>query len=274
MRITNYTIIVALVFLTVSAATISCKKGCTDEMASNYSQKAKKDNGTCLLIAEPLPAGLKYNRIMPLGASRVEGDRPNFESFRYELWKDLKENNLVFDFVGMESDPASYPLFNGLDFDTDHEGNSGWTSAEILNGIATSLSQINSPDIILFSSPGGNDALKNYPIDETISNINSIIDVLQSNNPNVKILIEQMAPARSDIMTATLTDYINSLHGEVLIIAANKSTSTSQIIAVDMYTGFTDDFLADDVHYNELGADFLASRYYAVLENILEQNLD
>ena len=39
-------------FLTVSAATTSCKKGCTDEMASNYSQKAKKDNGTCLFDGE------------------------------------------------------------------------------------------------------------------------------------------------------------------------------------------------------------------------------
>ena len=80
----------------------------------------------------------------------------------------------------------------------------------------------------------------------SISNINSVIDVLQSNNPNVKILIEQMAPARSDIMTATLADYINSLQSEVSIIVANKSTLTSQIILIDMYTGFTDYFLAVD----------------------------
>ena len=70
--------------------------------------------------------------------------------------------------------------------------------------------------------------------------------MLQSNNPNVKILIEQMAPARSDIMTATLADYINSLQSEVSIIVANKSTLTSQIILIDMYTGFTDYFLAVD----------------------------
>lgn len=274
MKTTNYTILISLVFFTISGVITSCKKGCTDAMASNYSQKAKKDDGTCLFMAEPLPTELKYSRIMPLGASRVDGDRPNFESFRYELWKDLEQKNRVFDFIGTESDPAAYPLFNGLNFDTDHEGNSGWTTVEILNGIATSLSQINSPDIVLFSSPGGNDALKNYPLDQTISNINSIIDLLQVNNPNVKILIEQMAPARSDIMTATLTDYINSLHSEVLIIATNKSTTTSQIIPLDMYTGFKDDFLADDVHYNEAGADFIASRYYAALDSILEYKLD
>ena len=37
------------------------------------------------------------NKILPLGASRVEGARPDYESFRYELWKDLVENDWVFD---------------------------------------------------------------------------------------------------------------------------------------------------------------------------------
>ena len=31
------------------------------------------------------------NKILPLGASRVEGARPDFESYRYELWKLLEE---------------------------------------------------------------------------------------------------------------------------------------------------------------------------------------
>jgi lysophospholipase L1-like esterase len=38
-----------------------------------------------------------------------------------------------------------------------------------------------------------------------------------------------------------------------------------------MFTGFTDDLLSDDVHYNEAGADFIASRYYVILENVLEE---
>ena len=42
------------------------------------------------------------------------------------------------------------------------------------------------------------------------------------------------------------------------------------VIVVDMYTGFTDSMLADDVHYNEIGAEFIASRYYSTLINLLE----
>jgi len=35
------------------------------------------------------PQSTSFNKIMPLGASRVEGARPEFESFRFELWNSL-----------------------------------------------------------------------------------------------------------------------------------------------------------------------------------------
>lgn len=57
--------------------------------------------------------------------SRVEGDRPNYESFRYELWKELIENNWTFGFTGTQLDAASYPLFDNLLFDKYHEGRGG-----------------------------------------------------------------------------------------------------------------------------------------------------
>ncbi len=79
-----------------------------------------------------------------------------------------------------------------------------------------------------------------------------------------------MAPGRTDIMSTELTGFFTQMQQEVLNIVANKTTTTSAIIAVDMFTGFNDGLLADDVHYNESGADFIANRYYNVLVNILE----
>lgn len=217
----------------------------------------------------PILQSTSLNKIMVLGASRVEGNRPEFESFRYELWKDLKEKNWTFDFIGTQSDKAIYPEFNSMSFDKDHEGRSGWTSGQIINGLSGWLNDTGAPDIVLFSSPGGNDALGGLPYDLAIENINAIIDILQANNPDVTIIIEQMAPGRSDIMTSELTSFFDQMQQEVLSIAASHSTSTSQVIAVDMFTGFTDDLLADDVHYNEIGAEFIANRYYNVLEVIM-----
>lgn len=217
------------------------------------------------------PQSTSINKILPLGASRVEGARPDFESYRYELWKDLKGNNWTFDFIGTRSDGASYPQFNGNNFDIDHEGRGGFTSGEILAGLNGWLSQTGSPDIVLFSSPGGNDILNGQNYNQTISNINAIIDALQANNSNVTIIIEQPAQGRSDFMTTEFTNAINQMRQDVLTIATNQTTTSSQVIAVDMFTGFNDTHLADEVHYNEAGAEFIATRYYNVLINVLEQ---
>ena len=221
---------------------------------------------------QPKPPSDSINKIMPLGASRVEGARPAFESFRYELWKDLKENDWTFDYIGSRTDDASYPSFEGEDFDADHEGRGGWTSGEILGGISQWLDAVGAPDIVLFSSPGGNDILNGLAsIEETVANIHAIIDTLQGRNPEVTIIIEELAPGKSDFMTAEFTADFEAMQQEVQTIADQQTTSSSPVITVDMFTGFTDAMLADEVHYNEAGADFIASRYYSVLVNVLEQ---
>ena len=216
------------------------------------------------------PQSTSINKILTLGASRVEGSRPEFQSYRYEPWKSLKVNNWIFDFIGTQTDESSYPTFNNMNFDVDHEGRSGWTSGEILNGLSGWLNQTGSADIVLLSSPGGNDALEGLPYSQAVSNINYIIDILQADNPSVTIILEQMAPGRSDIMTSELTEFFTQMQQEVLNIAANKTTTTSSVMAVDMFTGFNDDLLADDVHYNEAGAVYIANRYYSILIDVLE----
>ena len=218
----------------------------------------------------PKQENISKNKILPLGASRVEGARPQYESFRYELWKDLKENSFEFDLIGTQTDDASYPVFESNSFDNDHEGRGGWTSGEILNELGDWLNQTGPADIVLLSSPGGNDALQGLPYSQAVSNINSIIDILQADNPNVTIIIEQMAPGRSDIMTPELTDFFEQMQLEVVNISTNKTTVSSRVISVDMFTGFNDNLLADDVHYNGAGAEFIANRYFNILKDILE----
>jgi lysophospholipase L1-like esterase len=207
---------------------------------------------------------------MPLGASRVDGARPVYESYRYELWKDLLDGGWDFDYVGTRNDEGDYPPYANQDFDSDHEGRGGWTSAQIRSGLNQWLNQAGAPDIVLFSSPGGNDALQNLSYAEALNNINAIIDLLQDANPNVTIIIEQMAPGRSDFMTPQLTDYFNQLQSDVVAIASQQTTSNSQVLVVDMFSGFSDALLADDVHYNQAGAEFIAERYYQVLQSVLE----
>lgn len=83
------------------------------------------------------------------------------------------------------------------------------------------------------------------------------------------LMIIGSCAGHTDLMTLELTNYMTQLQQEVITIANEQSTSSSQIIPVDMYTGFTDSLLADDVHYNESGANFIALKYYDVLKDIL-----
>jgi len=80
-----------------------------------------------------------------------------------------------------------------------------------------------------------------------------------------------MAPGKSNLMTPEISSDIEKIHQAVTRIAAEKSTAQSQIIAIDMYSGFSDDLLADNVHYNKKGAEFIAERYFKVLKDVLKK---
>ena len=61
----------------------------------------------------------------------------------------------------------------------------------------------------------------------------------------------------------------------IQIIRIDKSKDLNQIRNIFKELGcvsekFNDSLLADDVHYNEAGAEFIANKYYNVLINILE----
>ena len=221
-------------------------------------------------IETTAPLSVTTTKIMSLGASRVEGDRPNYESYRYELWKLLIDGNWNFDYVGTQIDNVEYPTYSGFSFDTDHEGRGGWTAELILSQIENWLNELeHMPDVVLFSSPGGNDALGGGEYETILSNVNSIIDIIQQANPNVTIIIEKLAPANSIIMVPPLTDYFDSWGEDVVTLAQHQTTSTSQVLTVDMYSGFNNSYLADLLHYNQSGAELIANRYYDVLVDIL-----
>ena len=228
-------------------------------------------------VGEPIRPSISNpnaTKILPLGASRVEGARPSYESHRYELWKLLVDGKKSADFIGIITDEASYPVYQNLSFDNNHEGRGGFTSGQILSALSFGLDEViaaqGTPEIVLLSSPGGNDGLQNLSYDDAVRNINEIIDLLQAKNPNITIIIEQMAPPSTN-STNVLKNYLAQMNAEVVKIATAQTTSTSKVITVDMNTGFTDALLADQVHYNEAGAKFIAERYYAVIKDLVKQ---
>ena len=191
-----------------------------------------------------------------------EQENDSYESYRYELWKNLIDNNYNFDFIGREKDYGTYPLYAGLEFDNDHEGSGGFESEDVLANIDEILTTIASPDIVLLSI-GGNDLLDGgNPPSEPIANIVELVGKLQTHNSNITIFLERIAPANNETMTSSLTNKLNDFNSQIVTIANSLTTNTSKVIALDMNTNFNESYLADDVHYNELGAKFIADIYF------------
>ena len=196
-----------------------------------------------------------------------EEENDFYESYRYELWKNLIDNNYYFDFIGTQKDYDNYPLYAGLEFDNDHEGSGGYESEDVLTDIDEILSAISSPDIVLLSI-GGNDLLDGgNPPSEPITNIAELVRKLQIHNSNITIFLERIAPANSETMTSSLTTNLNVFNSQIVSIADSLTTNTSKVIALDMNTHFNESYLADDVHYNKLGAKFIADIYFAGIDS-------
>ncbi|GAA4278904.1 SGNH/GDSL hydrolase family protein [Aquimarina mytili] len=228
-----------------------------------------KDNNT---VPEPIPTQIigEGIKILPLGDSRVQGSSPVFESYRYELWKNLVANNWTFDFSGPLIDGIPNPKFMDKEFDTNHSGVGGFKTEDVLTNIHQIIEDAGVPDVVLLGI-GTNDLLKGVSVKNAIINIHRIINILQKHNKNVTIFIEQIAPGRSDFMTPQSTLAFNLFNRQIKKVAQMQTTDTSKVVAVNMAKRWNDEFMADIVHYNKTGAKVVADRYYRAIEQFIEK---
>ncbi|MEW7291854.1 GDSL-type esterase/lipase family protein [Aquimarina sp. 2304DJ70-9] len=219
------------------------------------------------IVTEPIPTQIigEGVKILPLGDSRVQGSSPVFESYRYELWKNLVANNWAFDFSGPLIDGISNPKFMNKEFDTNHAGVGGFKTEDILINIHQIIEDAGVPDVVLLGI-GTNDLFKGVSVKNAIINVNRIINILQKHNKNVTIFIEQIAPGRSDFMTPQSTLAFNLFNRQIKKTAQLQTTDSSRVVAINMTKGWDDRFMADIVHYNETGAKVVADRYYKAIE--------
>jgi acyl-CoA thioesterase I len=207
-----------------------------------------------LFLAPPTFAEIK---IQPLGDSITE-NAPT-KSYRYYLWFLLKNNGYNVDFVGSKQ-TQKFP-----DFDPDHDGRSGWRADQIaasLNGWLKSYA----PNIVLLHI-GHNDFFQGESVDNVVSDIKKIIDILQAKNPDVTILLAKLIPAKSSGLKRT------QLNARIPDIASAKSTVRSKVYVVDHTDGYvpeTDNY--DCCHPNENGNKKMAQKWYNAILSILPPN--
>lgn len=198
---------------------------------------------------------------------KKDSDAEGYESYRYELWKKCVQNNFQIDFIGQQFDDGTYPNFMGVSFDRDHEGIGGIESEGVLNNIEEVLLQTNDLDAVLLCV-GGNDLLGGDDPQTVIDNIALIIDEIQNRFPNIIIFLEQIAPGNNETMTNDLSLKLSEFNDLIYQTATAYSNQNTSVIAVDMNTNFTVNLLADDVHYNQDGAVFIAEQYFFSISTV------
>ena len=198
---------------------------------------------------------------------KKDSDAEGYESYRYELWKKCIQNNFQIDFIGQQFDDGTYPNFMGVSFDRDHEGIGGIESEGVLNNIEEVLLQTNDLDAVLLCV-GGNDLLGGDDPQTVIDNIALIIDEIQNRFPNIIIFLEQIAPGNNETMTNDLSQKLSEFNDLIYQTATAYSNQNTSVIVVDMNTNFTVNLLADDVHYNQDGAVFVAEQYFSSISTV------
>ncbi|MCF8367941.1 MAG: SGNH/GDSL hydrolase family protein [Bacteroidales bacterium] len=214
-----------------------------------------------------------YN-ILPLGNSVTQGTESTY-SYRYPLWQKLIDENVDFNFVGSLSDNFGgtpiFPMYNGQTFDQDHEGHWGWRCDEILDQLPNWLPLYTS-DVVLIHL-GTNDLYQGNGdpenIAQTISELEDIILVLRSNNPNVIVLLATLIPSTNPL----LLDKIPLLNEEMPQISIDLDDPNSPILIVDQFDGFDaalDTY--DGVHPNETGEDKMALKWRDAILSVMNTN--
>ncbi len=197
-------------------------------------------------------------KIMPLGDS-ITGSAKGHNSYRRALWKKLKSASCNVDFVGSMHgvwDPRSWSEVPHLDddFDPDHEGYWGYRTDHVLPFIREKVKSY-SPDIVLMHL-GSNDVASSESIEQMVSELSQMIDLIRLENPDVKILLAELIPGDNN-------DGIILLNKEIRKLGPVKNTKESPVIVVDQYSGyeFSDSF--DGVHPGESGEEKMAGRWFS-----------
>jgi len=198
-------------------------------------------------------------RVMPIGDSITAGSVLR-DSYRRPLWHLLNDAGLDTDFVGSRNTEVPNP-----DFDTDHQGFSGWTADQFLeNGRMERWAQDYLPDVVLIHL-GTNDIFQGQSVSSTIDEIGQIIDSVRGTNPRVIVLVAQIIPT-SDPSRPSLQPFNEAIPD----LVSSKDSADSPVRLVDQYTGFDATVDTNDgIHPNVSGENKMAQKWFDALQPLL-----
>jgi len=192
-------------------------------------------------------------KIMPLGDSITDGYFvPG--GYRIDLWQYFTDKGYQINFVGsLTNGPNSLP-------DKNHEGHSGWTIAQIRQGIELWLER-SQPNVILLKI-GTNDMFQvNFA--SAPARLQDLLSRMKEILPEAKILVASIPRINEPSFNQKVIDYNQE------IAALLQREEYRDIVFVDIYQAIAVEDLPDGVHPNSLGYKKMARSWIDALEPIL-----
>ena len=195
-------------------------------------------------------------KIMVLGSSNEL-----ITCWRALLWQKLQTAQISnFDFVGSVSDG---PDCGVPGYDKDLQAQSGTIVSNLTAEQFAGWFQAHPPDIVL-AHFGGADLLANLPVDGIIEGYSLALEQARMVVPSVRFMIALHTPQNSGAS-------VPELSAATMTWASQKTTATSPVTVVDLYTGLvTATDFSDGVHLNAAGSEKVAARWFAALEPLFK----
>ncbi len=243
-------------------------------------------------------------RIIPVGDSITQGGG-GLASYREPLIRILRGQTILFantaqnvydtDFMGSLSSTLNTPLNsefpNSLALDPEHEGHSGWTTDQLLNGNPGAIPESGSgklsdwiagythtPDIVLLHT-GNNDVVfnRNDPdfAADTRAQIGAVIDAYKAEFPNLTIFLAKIiAPRRFNGPTSLEEQAgVAAVNATIDALAAQKNAAAGSdfVYVVDQNSSFKAETMTEDgIHPNTSGAETMAAIWFISMRWRLE----
>ena len=225
------------------------------------------------------------NNILCLGNSLTNGTN-KYNSYRRDLWQILHKANYNFDFIGSWNKHHGGGAVPDDDFDTDHDGHSGWTIDNMFNppdwdsirgNINKWLTEYK-PDIVLIEL-GTNDVFQCVKVADMITKLDQLVQTLRKKNSMAKIFIAQIPPLGQQWAPKKLCGdsiayetVIKDLNKQIRLYSQMANKKTSPVRAVDQFTGVnpaTD--MYDDIHPNDSGEKIMAKRWFDAIHGYIKK---
>lgn len=221
--------------------------------------------GSCYASADAQGFPLKKNpvRIINIGDSITQGGlvgRPEY-TYRLPLYRMLKQHHVNVDFIGARQAGISQSFTWPEDFDQDHEGFYGATTAQVKALLKSDLEKIPAPDIAIIDL-GSND--EGSDIQQTVVlPLREIIGLLRAKNPKVNIVLVQIPGFWQNAL----------MHYHVWRLSLALEEPESPIETVSLYWGWSAaQHTFDGSHPNLLGQEKMAKMIYEKLQRFIPQS--